>query len=80
MILQKIKEKISSLFKSKGADAAFVVDKFENYNNGGTIQESTQKAVIIEDFFPLVVEPGAVVDGVKIDATDDPELDVNDKE
>lgn len=71
MILQKIKEKISSLFKSKGADAAFVVDKFENYNNGGMIQESTQKAVIIEDFFPFVVEPGAVVDGVKIDATDE---------
>jgi hypothetical protein len=71
MKFTQIKKAISNLFKKKGTDAAFIVDKFENYNNGSTIQESTQKAVIIEDFFPFDVEPGTVVDGVKIDATEE---------
>lgn len=78
MILQKIKEKISSLFKSKGADAAFVVDKFENYSgNQETIQESTQKTAVFEEYQPFEVEPGTVVDGVMIDATEESELNVN---
>ncbi|MBR6435261.1 MAG: hypothetical protein IKS45_02010 [Thermoguttaceae bacterium] len=64
----------------KGANAAFVVDKFENYNKKGTIQESSQNTAIIEEFQPFEVVPGTVVDGIMIDATDEPELDVNEQE
>lgn len=69
---QQIKESVNSMFMEKGADAAFVVDKFENYtDNQETVQESTQNTAILEEYQPFEVEPGAVVDGVKIDATDE---------
>ena len=103
MSFTQLKKAISKLFMKKGANAAFVVDKFENYNKKGTIQESSQNTAIFEEFCPLddkrsmiqestqntavleeyqpcEVEPGTVVDGVVIDATDDPELDVNEQE
>ena len=78
---RQIKESVNSTFKEKGADAAFVVDKFENYSgNQESIQESTQNTAVLEEYQPFEVEPGTVVDGVMIDATDDPELDVNEQE
>lgn len=49
----------------------------EETNEKESVNESEPQSVFLEEFQPFELPPGTVIDNTMIDATEDPELDVN---